>query len=239
MTKPSIAMRIQEFSRRTGVTVRTLHHYDKLGLLRPAARTEAGYRLYGEQDLIRLQQIATLKFIGCSLGEIKRILAGPPTDLSAIFVLQHEALEHKRQAVERALLAVERAQRMVKKTGKADWEALQEIIEVMEMNNDKTWMRKYYTEEQLEELGSRDPALRAKGETGWSELIPAIESAAREGMDPGSEAAAALLQRRQELIEMFTGAIRGFRVDWKSSTPTKRTGRRVTRAPSQRPRKLF
>ncbi len=71
MDKSIASMQIQEFAQRTGVTVRTLHHYDRLGLLRPGARTESGYRLYGERELIRLQQIATLKFIGCSLNEIK------------------------------------------------------------------------------------------------------------------------------------------------------------------------
>ena len=50
-----------------GVTVRTLHHYDRLGLLRPAGRTAAGHRLYADRDLARLQQIVTLKFIGLPL----------------------------------------------------------------------------------------------------------------------------------------------------------------------------
>ena len=60
-----------DFARLAGVTVRTLHHYDRIGLLKPSSYTSAGYRLYRKQDLIRLQQIVTLKFIGFSLNQIR------------------------------------------------------------------------------------------------------------------------------------------------------------------------
>ena len=60
----------REFAALTGVTVRTLHHYDRLGLLKPSRYTRAGYRLYSERDLSRLEQIVALKFIGFSLKEI-------------------------------------------------------------------------------------------------------------------------------------------------------------------------
>jgi MerR family transcriptional regulator, thiopeptide resistance regulator len=63
--------RASEFAALAGVTVRTLHHYDRAGLLRPTARTDAGYRLYGGREFARLQQILTLKFIGLPLEEIE------------------------------------------------------------------------------------------------------------------------------------------------------------------------
>jgi DNA-binding transcriptional MerR regulator len=66
--------RVSDFAEKAGVTVRTLHHYDRLGLLKPSGRTEAGYRLYGERDFARLQQIVTLKFIGLPLRQIKDLL---------------------------------------------------------------------------------------------------------------------------------------------------------------------
>ncbi len=56
-------MKIGEFAKRSGVTVKTLLHYDKIGLLKPYEKTEAGYRIYCEDDFLRLQQITTLKFI--------------------------------------------------------------------------------------------------------------------------------------------------------------------------------
>ena len=60
-----------EFAQLAGVTVRTLHHYDRLGLLKPTGHTAKGHRLYGERDFARLQQIVTLKFIGFPLKQIE------------------------------------------------------------------------------------------------------------------------------------------------------------------------
>ena len=65
---------VSQVARRTGVTVRTLHHYETLGLLRPAARSGAGYRLYGEAELRRLQHIVSLKALGLSLDAIRTSL---------------------------------------------------------------------------------------------------------------------------------------------------------------------
>ena len=66
-------LQAQQFAELAGVTVRTLHHYDRLGLLR-ARRTEAGYRVYRESDLERLEQIVALKFVGLPLKRIKTLL---------------------------------------------------------------------------------------------------------------------------------------------------------------------
>ena len=64
--------RIQEFAKLAGVTVRTLHHYDRLGLLSPAQRSERRYRLYCHEDLGRLERILMLRYLGLSLREIGR-----------------------------------------------------------------------------------------------------------------------------------------------------------------------
>ena len=63
--------RVHEFAELAGVTVKALHHYDRLGLLK-AARSQAGYRLYAERDLERLEQIIALKFLGVPLKQIRR-----------------------------------------------------------------------------------------------------------------------------------------------------------------------
>jgi DNA-binding transcriptional MerR regulator len=204
-------MRTQEFARRTGTTVRALRHYDRLGLLRPS-RTPAGYRLYGERELVRLQQITTLKFIGCSLEEIKAVLNGPASGLEEILALQREALERKRKAVERALSAVERAQKLFIRRGRPDWEALKQIIEVVQMEQNKEWMKKYFTPEQLTAIkarGDADPEAVRKGQEGWAKLIPEVEAAAQKGLDPASEGARSLAQRWVDLLAAFTGGDSG------------------------------
>jgi DNA-binding transcriptional MerR regulator len=68
---------VGEVSEMTGVTVRTLHHYDEIGLLAPRGRSEAGYRLYAYADLARLQEILVWRALGFSLSEIQSILDDP------------------------------------------------------------------------------------------------------------------------------------------------------------------
>ena len=68
--------KIGELAKATGLTVRTLHHYDEIGLLTPSERTQAGYRLYGEQDVERLYEIRALRDLGIPLGEIPDALGG-------------------------------------------------------------------------------------------------------------------------------------------------------------------
>lgn len=64
---------IKQLSEMTKVSVRTLHHYDNIGLLKPSARLKNGYRLYTEADLLKLQQIIALKFFGFKLSQIKHL----------------------------------------------------------------------------------------------------------------------------------------------------------------------
>jgi len=87
-----------------GVSVWTLHHYDQIGLLKPSARTEAGYRLYGEPDLLRLQQILFFKELDMPLDEVRHILDDPGFD-------RVTALKHHRQLLHRRM---ERLTRLLK-----------------------------------------------------------------------------------------------------------------------------
>ena len=68
---------VKELSELAGISIRTLHHYDEIGLLKPSARTEAGYRIYTETELLRLQQILFFKELEFSLEEIQKILDDP------------------------------------------------------------------------------------------------------------------------------------------------------------------
>ena len=93
--------RIGEFAELAGVTVRALHHYDRIGLLKPQ-RSTSGTRLYSLQDLERLEQIAALKFLGIPLQEIKLLLKHGPLTLTDSLHMQREALTEKRKLIDRA-----------------------------------------------------------------------------------------------------------------------------------------
>lgn len=199
-------MQAHEFARLAGVTVRTLHHYDRQGLLRPNHRTTAGYRLYGEHDLARLQQIVTLKFIGLSLKQIKEMLDGREFDLRTTLRLQRAVIEEQRQRMDMAIEAIQRAESVMARSGEPDWEAFRKIIEVITMQNDTEWMKKYYTEEQLADLARRGtPEVLERGQREWATLIKEVEAARAAGLDPTSEEAQQLAARWQKLLGEFTG----------------------------------
>lgn len=88
-------LKVGELAKRTGVTVRTLHHYDGIGLLSPSGRTEGGYRLYGRDDVARLHAIQTLRRLGLSLGDVAQLLDGGPVTLPAILGQQIDALDQQ------------------------------------------------------------------------------------------------------------------------------------------------
>ena len=201
--------KVREFAERAGVTVRALHHYDRLGLLPPSGRTQAGYRLYGERDLARLQQIMTLKFIGLSLQEIKALLDGSNLDLAATLRLQRRLLVEKRRRVEMAIEAIEQAERSAGPGCAPNWQALKKIIEVMEMQSNMDWTKKYYSEEAQAKIAERaktwTPELQAQVSQQWQDLIAEIEAAIAEREDPVGAKAQALAKRWSELVSGFTG----------------------------------
>lgn len=101
------------------VSIRTLHHYDEIGLLRPAAVSEAGYRLYAEADLERLQQILFFKELGFALPEIKAILDDPAFDRRTALRQHREALLERQgrlvlliRSIDNTLEAMERGIQM-------------------------------------------------------------------------------------------------------------------------------
>lgn len=90
-----------------GVTVRTLHHYDEIGLLSPSERTHSGYRRYADDDLERLQQILYYRELGFSLEEIATILADPQSDATAHLRRQHELLTVRIKRMQEMVTAIE------------------------------------------------------------------------------------------------------------------------------------
>jgi MerR family transcriptional regulator, thiopeptide resistance regulator len=205
--------RVSDFAEKAGVTVRTLHHYDRLGLLKPSGRTEAGYRLYSERDFARLQQIVTLKFIGLPLRQIKDLLDRSDLDLKSALGMQRRLLLEKRMQVETAIQAIEEAERSLKPGAAPDLAALKKIIEVMERQNNMEWTKKYYSEEAQAKITERaniwTPELQAKVEQDWKNLIGDVETAIADKTDPASPKAKALAQRWSELVRGFTGGDAG------------------------------
>ncbi|WP_346913183.1 MerR family transcriptional regulator [Clostridium sp.] len=128
-------MKISEFAERAGVTVKTLLHYDKIGLLKPKQKTESGYRIYCEDDFLKLQQITTLKFIGLSLKEINQILHDNGENLEDMIEIQKKSLEEKKKHIESVITVFNKAESQINKDGFLDIYKLIDIIKITNMEN--------------------------------------------------------------------------------------------------------
>jgi DNA-binding transcriptional MerR regulator len=197
-------LQAQQFAELAGVTVRTLHHYDRLGLLR-ARRTEAGYRMYRESDLERLEQIVALKFVGLPLKRIKTLLDRDNLDLAEALPRQRLVLEAKRKLIDRAIRAIQDAERTLASGQRPDAAILKKIIEVLEMQDNANWSERYYSEEALAKLKAREwtPEMQAESTKKWTDLCREVEASLDE--DPAGPKAQALAARWGALILDFTG----------------------------------
>ncbi len=202
----------REFARRARVTVRTLHYYDRIGILKPRRFDRNGFRLYGAAEFARLQQITTLKFIGFSLAQIGEILGGREFILSETLQLQKKIIEAQRYRLNLALEAISRAERVFNDSGTTDWESFNQIIEVMNMNENTEWTRAYYTEEAQAKIEERknlwSPQLQERVTKDWNDLTADVEAAISDGAKSSDERAQNLAARWQSLVNEFTGGDR-------------------------------
>jgi MerR family transcriptional regulator, thiopeptide resistance regulator len=198
--------RAKEFASLAGVTVRALHHYDRLGLLRPRQRSQAGYRLYSLQDFARLEQIVVLKFLGMPLKQIARLLQAE-SGLGEALGRQQVVLAEKRTQLDRAIQAIGNAQESVRGRGAPDWKLFQYIVQEIEMQNSMDWTKKYYSSEVRAKVEERkklwSPELQERVSREWAQLFADVEAAL--GEDPASAKAQALAVRWRKLLEGFTG----------------------------------
>jgi len=197
-------LQVHAFAALAGVTVRALHHYDRIGLLEPQ-RSASGYRLYGSRELERLEQIVALRFIGIPLKQIGPILEA--SALAEALPRQRAMLEEKRRLLDEAIRAIREAEQSMAQGGQPDTAILTRIIEVIEMQNDSSWTDKYYTPEARASLRERQaewtPEMQAKAQQDWADLFRDVEAALDQ--DPAGETAQALGRRWKALVGGFTG----------------------------------
>jgi DNA-binding transcriptional MerR regulator len=199
--------KVGELARRTGLSVRTLHYYDEIGLLSPSWRTDGGHRLYTAGDVVRLQQIKSLRQLGFSLREVKECLDRPEFPLRRVIEL-HLSRLRERIELERRLCG--RLEEVAARLGSGEEVSSGEFVEtIMEVIGMSERLEKYYTPEQLEYLEQRrrevgDERIR-QVEAEWAELIERVRAEMEAGTDPSSERVQALARRWMELVNEFTG----------------------------------
>lgn len=234
--------RTGQFARKASVSIRTLRYYDKEGLLSPTEYSEAGYRLYTDEDLVNLQQILALKFLGLSLDEIKALLRPDPRSLQDVLAQQKAMMHAKRAQLDGIIQAIDETEKLLE-TGECDWESLIRVIQAIQMEQNKDWVKKYFTPEQMaqmqnlsdqsyseeakQRLAERQAAMgewteadQERASAQWAAVSADVERLSAAGTDPASPEAQDLARRFNELIGGFTGGdpeiARGLNSWWKN-----------------------
>ncbi len=196
--------KVGELAKRAGITVRTLHHYEAIGLLLPSARTAAGYRLYNRLDIARLHHIQALSRMGMSLGEVRDCLERQALSLPEILDSQISVLDG--QLTEIAVLR----QRLVtlRETLRSGAEPdLEEWLTTLEL---MTMYDRYFSKEELERLPFAQADSRRDEE--WKQLVDEVTGLHAQGIPPADERAQRLAAHWMEILERDTAGEADFLV---------------------------
>lgn len=149
---------IGEFSQKTGVSIRTLHYYDEIGLLQPKKHPTSGHRIYNDQDLLTLQKIVSLKFLGYTLEKIASMLNESSFTVELIDTLSHHllALEQEKERIEQSLTVLKRVMSLLKEEGEVDSTILFTLIHSMQTENiQMEWLEKHMLNDLVEGLSHK------------------------------------------------------------------------------------
>jgi DNA-binding transcriptional MerR regulator len=206
------------------VSVRTLRYYDQVGLLSPSQYTVAGHRLYSKADLVSLQHILALKFLGFSLEEIRVLLQAGPRRLEDVLAQQRAMLQERRAQLDTIIQAIEETEQLLQSQS-CDWESIAHVIRVIQMEQKKDWQEKYFTPEQRQKMQEMlaqayTPEARQKlaalHPNPWTEedqkrvdaqylfIKQELGRLVAQGADPASAEAQNVARIRDELLLAFT-----------------------------------
>ncbi|WP_419421349.1 MerR family transcriptional regulator (plasmid) [Legionella sp. D16C41] len=183
-----------EFAKLAQVSVRTLHHYDRIGLLKPSLRQSNNYRLYSERDLLRLQQIIALKFFGFELSQIKQLLT-KHDNASSNFAIQSKFLREKAQSLLEASTILEHIAQDCSHNKFIPWKKVIKLIEVYKMSQqlEDAWVKEIFTPEEFKEYTKFETAMKENTtpkekeifEKNWFNLVEEFKNNIHK--DPNSE----------------------------------------------------
>ena len=198
-------LKVGELAKRTGLTVRTLHHYDNIGLLSPSGRSEGGYRLYGRDDVARLHGIQTLRRLGLSLGEVAQLIDGGNVTLPAILGQQISSLDQQ----------IVQAQALRERLG-----VLQSVLAFGEQPEIDDWLaglsmmstfEQYFSATELKLVFER----WQRSEVEWPPLLRAIRDAMERGVPQDSIEAQQLARRWAEVASRWVDGDITFLKRWR------------------------
>ena len=208
-------LKVGELAGRTGVSVRTLHYYDQIGLLEPSHHTEVGHRLYASCEISRLQQIRSLQQLGFTLEEIRGLLEKP--DVSPEKVIDMHIARLKEQ-IELQKWMCRKLEAIAYTLRQAEQPSAEDVMKLMEVMNK---MEKHYTPEQLEWLKKRAESVGEtrirEVEAEWPVLIEQVRAEMEKGTDPSDPRVQEMARKWISLVREFTGGNPGIEQSLKNA----------------------
>lgn len=199
--------KVGELAKLTGITVRALHHYDQISLLAPSLHSDVGHRLYSRKDIVRLQQIISLKQLGFSLDEIGDLLDNPGFRPDKVIRFQLDRLDRQIRIQKDLQHRLEHLYELVQAKCELTGTELIKIIEEMHMTE------KYFTPEQIATIKKQGELLGEEKikevENEWPSLIAKARAEMEKGTAPKSPEVQVLAKRWKELVNLFTGGDAG------------------------------
>jgi DNA-binding transcriptional MerR regulator len=190
-------LKIGDLAKRTGLTVRALHHYDSIGLLTPSARSDAGYRLYNQADIARLHQILALRQCGLTLADVGTTLTNSEIPLATVVSRQIAMLT---QQIAQADILRTRLQRLQTQLASGQDPDLADWLTTLEH---MTMYDKYFTPEELKELPIYQPTSAMTEE--WKALVADVQKQMDVGSRPTHAEPQALAKQWMQMIKRDTG----------------------------------
>jgi DNA-binding transcriptional MerR regulator len=191
-------LKIGELAKRTGLTVRALHHYDAIGLLSPSARSDAGYRLYNQADIARLHRIQALRRFGLSLADIGAYLTRPDLPLAAVVGQQIAMLTTQ---IDQASALRDRLSRLQRQLAQGQEPDLADWLSTLEH---MTMYDKYFSQDELKQLPLYTEGAALEQE--WKALVASVRALMESGVTPADPQAQALSREWMTMIRRDTAA---------------------------------
>jgi len=196
-------MKIGALAKEMGVSVRTLHHYDDIGLLSPSSRGESGHRIYDKSDILRLHHILSLKRLNLSLEEIRDIIGKCTAQIESLLDQNIESLETEIGQKKETLRTLQGTRQFLAHRDDVDLTGLTDIIKDISLS------QKYFSEGQLNVMDKREENLD-KGEirkilNDVPRMTADIGDAVRRKLSPSDPKVLALVKRWSEMAATLIG----------------------------------
>ena len=197
---------VKQLAKLAGVTIRTLHHYDKIGLLKPAARSEKQYRYYGREELLQLQQILFYKELGFALEEIKDIFNDPGFNMLHALEAHKVALQQRMQHTQQQLVTIDKTIQNLKNNYDMKDEEMYEGLNAAEREAMRKEVREKWGKDKLQQSEDR---VRKMGKEGLAKAKAKGESISKRlaelmDLDPAERQVQEVVAQHYQHLLQFT-----------------------------------